>query len=109
MRFPCGAGLADLDAEVDEAPDSRLDPEPASLALEPVEAKADNGKNDDAREYSQHNGTLQPLHRAPVRRTFLPTGCDPRSDPWIFVCGAVLCIGLSLSAVTAPAGVISCL
>ncbi len=28
MRFPCGAGLADLDAEVDEAPDSRLDPEP---------------------------------------------------------------------------------
>jgi hypothetical protein len=63
------AGLADLYAERDETPDSRLDTEPAGPALESVETEADNGKNDNAREYSQHNGTLQPH--------------IPRAMPWL--------------------------
>src|SRR6266568_6946722 len=84
MRFPCGAGLADLDAECDETPDSRLDAEPASLALESVEAKADNGENDDAREYSQHNGTPQPPYCAAAERLYAaarPAPAQPRPAP----------------------------
>src|SRR5579862_4337425 len=69
------AGLADLDAERDETPDSRLDTEPAGPALESVEAKTDNGKNDNARKYSQHNGTLQP--HTPRVASLHPAGCDP--------------------------------
>jgi hypothetical protein len=90
-RFLYGAVLADLDAEVDETPHSRLDPEPASPALESVEAKADNGKNDNARKYSQHNGTLQPLHSAGLTLADWFRPMDSNMDPCLARCCVLVC------------------
>lgn len=91
----CGAGRrevsvpTDLDAERDETPDSRLDAEPASLALESVEAEADNGEDDNARKYSQHNGTLQLPHRAPMMYPLADWLRSMSVTTWTFSSGAV--------------------